>query len=92
MKVEKTKSFLRSLSHCTDDELKSVAESMQSAAETFGRPHLHTGVDIRRLGKNLFECRTGIDLRLLFKSGPNEIVFVFAGNRDDVRAYLRNTK
>ena len=92
MKVEKTKSFLRSLGHCTDDELKSVAESMRSAAETFGRPHLHTAVDIRRLGKNLFECRTDIDFRLLFKSGPNVIVFVFAGNHDDVRAYLRNTK
>jgi hypothetical protein len=89
MKVERTKSFLRSLNRCTDDELKSVAESMRSAAETFGRPHLHTGVDIRRLGKNLFECRTGIGLRLLFKSGPDVIIFVLAGNHDEVRAYLR---
>jgi hypothetical protein len=92
MKVEKTKSFLRSLSRCTDDELKSVAESMQSATETFGRPHLHTGVDIRRLGKNLFECRTGIHLRLLFKSGPGVITFIFAGNHDDIQAYLKNTQ
>jgi hypothetical protein len=92
MKVERTKSFIRSLSGRTDGELKAVAESMQSAAETFGRPHLHTGADIRRLGKNLFECRAGIDLRLVFKSGPNVIVFVFAGNHDGVQAYLRNTK
>jgi hypothetical protein len=92
MKIEKAKSFLRSLSRCTDDELKSVAESMRLAAETFGRPHLHTGVDIRRLGKNLFECRTGIHRRLLFESGPDAITFVFSGNHDDVQAYLKNVR
>jgi DNA repair exonuclease SbcCD nuclease subunit len=92
MKVEKAKFFLRSLRRCTDDELKSVAEAMQSAGETFGHPHLHTGVDIRRLGKNLFECRTGIHLRLLFKSGPDVITFVFAGNHDDVQAHLKNMR
>jgi hypothetical protein len=92
MKVEKSKSFLRSLIRCTDDELKSVAESMRLAGEHFGRPHLHTGVDMRRLRKNLFECRTGIHLRLLFESGPGVITFVFAGNHDEVQAYLRNTR
>ena len=92
MKVERAKSFLRSLSRCTDDELKSVAESMKSAGETFGRPHRHTGLDIRRLRKNLFECRTGIHLRLLFESGPDVITFVFAGNHDEVQSFLRNTR
>lgn len=65
---------------------------MRSAAETFGRPHLHTGVDIRRLGKNLFECRTGIDRRLLFKSGPDVMTFVFSSNHDEVQAYLKNAR
>jgi hypothetical protein len=92
MKLERAKSFLRSLSRCTDDELKSVAESMKSAGETFGRPHRHTGLDIRRLRKNLFECRTGIHLRLLFESGPDVITFVFAGNHDEVQSFLRNTR
>jgi hypothetical protein len=92
MKIEKTKSFLRSLDRSTDSELKSVAESMRLAGETFGRPHLHTGVDIRRLRKNLFECRIGIHLRLLFESGPDVITFVFAGNHDEVQAFLRNTR
>lgn len=65
---------------------------MRSAGGSFGRPHLHMGVDIRGLRKNLFECRTGIHLCLLFESGPDVITFVFAGNHDDVQAYLRNTR
>jgi hypothetical protein len=68
MRIETTKSLLRSLRRRTDDELKSAANAMQSAAATFGRPHLHTGIDTRRLGKNHFECRVSLDLRLVFKS------------------------
>lgn len=92
MRIETAKSFGRSLRRRTDDELKSVANAMQSAAATFGRPHLHTGIDIRRLGRNLFECRVGIDLRLVFRSERDALVFVLAGNHDEVQAYLQNTR
>jgi mRNA-degrading endonuclease YafQ of YafQ-DinJ toxin-antitoxin module len=91
MRIETTKSLLRSLRRRTDDELKAVANVMQSAAATFGRPHLHTGIDIRRLGKNHFECRVGLDLRLVFKSERDALVFVLAGDHNEVRAYLKNT-
>jgi mRNA-degrading endonuclease YafQ of YafQ-DinJ toxin-antitoxin module len=92
MRIETAKSFGRSLRRRTDDELKSVANAMQSAAATFGRPHLHTGIDIRRLGRNHFECRVGIDLRLVFRSERDALVFVLAGNHDEVQAYLKNTR
>ncbi len=92
MRIETAKSFVRSLRRRTDDELKSVATAMQSAAEMFGRPHLHTGIDIRRLGRNHFECRVGIDLRLVFRSERDALVFVLAGNHDEVRAFLKNAK
>jgi mRNA-degrading endonuclease YafQ of YafQ-DinJ toxin-antitoxin module len=90
MRIETTKSFVSSLRRRTDDELKSVATSMQSAAANFGRPHLHTGIDIRRLGRNHFECRVGINLRLVFKREREALAFVLAGNHDDVRAYLKS--
>ena len=35
-------------------------------AETFGRPHIHSGIGIRKLGKHLFECRGNRDFRILF--------------------------
>jgi mRNA-degrading endonuclease YafQ of YafQ-DinJ toxin-antitoxin module len=92
MRIETAKSFVRSLRRRTDEELKSVASAMQSAAATFGRPHLHSGIDIRRLGRNLFECRVGIDLRLVFKREQDALVFVLAGNHDEVQAFLKNEK
>jgi hypothetical protein len=89
MKLETAKSFSRSLTRRSDAELQQVAVAMQEAAASFGQPHSHTGVDIRRLGKNLFECRVGLNLRLLFKAGPGILTFVYSGNHDDVQAYLR---
>ncbi len=92
MRIETAKSFARSLQRRTDDELKSVASAMQAAAASFGRPHLHAGIDIRRLGRNHFECRVGIDLRLVFRSERDALVFVLAGNHDEVQTYLKNAR
>jgi hypothetical protein len=89
MTIESAKSFVGSLGRRSDTELKQVAEAMQATASAFGRPHIHAGVDIRRLGRNLFECRVGLDLRLLFKCGPGALVFVYSGTHDGSRAYLR---
>jgi hypothetical protein len=65
---------------------------MQAAAGAFGRPQLHSGVGIRRLGRNLFECRVGTGLRLLFRREADSLIFVFAGNRDEVRGWLSNLR
>jgi mRNA-degrading endonuclease YafQ of YafQ-DinJ toxin-antitoxin module len=89
MRIESAKSFVRSLSRRSDAELQQVAEAMRATATLFGQPHIHTGIDIRRLGKNLFECRVGLNLRLLFKFEPGTLVFVYSGNHDDIQAYLR---
>jgi mRNA-degrading endonuclease YafQ of YafQ-DinJ toxin-antitoxin module len=89
MKLETERSFLRSLKRRSDAELQQVALVMQEASESFGQPHSHTGLGVRRLGRNLFECRVGLDLRLLFKAGPGTLTFVFSGNHDDIQAYLR---
>ena len=89
MNLETARSFQRSLSRRSDEELQQVAAAMREAAASFGQPHVHSGVDIRRLGRNLFECRVGLDLRLLFKAGPGTLTFVFSGNHDDIQTYLR---
>ena len=89
MKVERTKSFLRSLANRPDRELRSVGRAMQEASVAFGQTHTHAGIGIRRLGKDLFECRAGLSLRLLFKRGPGVLTFIFAGNHDEILTYLR---
>ena len=61
-------------------------------AETFGRPHLHTGVSIRKLTTTTFECRGNIDLRFLFHNRPNDLYVSFLGDHNEVRAALKSGK
>jgi len=67
-----------------------VHAAMHGTAATFGQPHVHGGIGVQRLRQNLYECRAGLGLRLLFERHGEELLFVFAGNHDDVKAYLKN--
>ena len=58
-------------------------------AEGFGRPHVHAGLGVRKLGERLFECRVGLSLRLVFQDRPEALFVVFAGSHDEVRRFLR---
>jgi len=58
----------------------------------FGKPHLHTGLGIRKLGKNLYECRTNLAWRLIFEAQKGTLTFDFAGNHDEVQNYLRGKR
>ena len=69
-----------------------VFAAMQLCAATWGLPHLHSGRGIRRLGRRLYECRMGREVRLIFAPRGAVLVFDFAGGHDDVQDYLRNAK
>ncbi len=65
-------------------------DALLQLAETFGRPHVHSGIGIRKLGKLLFECRGNRDLRFLFLNLSDSIEVRFLGNHDDVRKEIRS--
>jgi hypothetical protein len=58
-------------------------------AEGFGRPHVHSGLGIRTLGHNLFECRGNRSLRFIFQDRSEDLFVSFLGNHDEVSALLR---
>ena len=55
----------------------------------FGQPHVHTGVSIRKLAPDTFECRTDLKTRLVFIASKGVLLFDYAGNHDGVQSYLR---
>lgn len=61
-------------------------------AEYFGQPHSHSGIDIRKLGAKLFECRGSLALRFVFQDRPTDLFVSFFGNHDEVKALLRSGK
>ncbi len=61
-------------------------------AESFGRPHLRSGLSIRKLGERLFECRGNLALRFVFQDRPEALFVSFLGSHDEVKALLRSGK
>jgi hypothetical protein len=54
-----------------------------------GSPHIHSGLSIRKLRPAIFEFRAGLKTRVLFARDSGDIVLVFAGDHDQVRAWLK---
>jgi hypothetical protein len=84
--IETTRRFRRSIPPGRHAE---VAETLRAAADGFGNPHIHAGLGIGKLSGNLFECRCGRDLRLVFLANKGVLTFVLAGDHDQVRNFLQ---
>jgi mRNA-degrading endonuclease YafQ of YafQ-DinJ toxin-antitoxin module len=69
-----------------------VSATLKLVLEGFGKPHAHTGLAIRKLGKHLYECRTGLAWRLIFAAHKGVLTFDFAGDHNEVQSYLRNKR
>lgn len=59
--------------------------------ETFGSPHVHRGISIRKLGHQLFECRGNLALRFVFQDRPDCLYVRFLGTHDEIQVLLRNS-
>lgn len=69
-----------------------VSATLRLVVEGFGKPHAHTGLAIRKLGKHLYECRTGLAWRLVFEARRGVLTFDFAGDHGEVQNYLRGKR
>ena len=83
---------LRRLRELPKSEKVECLLALCQLAEYFGQPHSHSGIDIRKLGAKLFECRGSLALRFVFQDRPTDLFVSFLGNRDEVKALLRSGK
>ena len=67
-------------------------EAIQAVPETFGRMHTHSGLSIRKIRPHLFECRAGLNLRLLFTDEADGVHLAFVGTHDQIQKELRTGK
>jgi mRNA-degrading endonuclease YafQ of YafQ-DinJ toxin-antitoxin module len=68
---------------------RKIGLALQHLERHFGHPHRHRGLGIRKLTGNFFEIRVGLDIRLIFQNRTDCILFVMAGNHDEVQKFLR---
>jgi len=83
---------LKRLRGLAKDDKTECLLALCELADAFGRPHVHGGLGIRKLGERLFECRGTLTLRFLFQDRPAELFVSFLGDHDEVKALLRRGK
>ena len=67
-----------------------VSKSLHALAAGFGRPHLHSGLGIRRLREDLFECRAGLHWRIVFFAEKGLLTAYDVMTHDEIKAWLRS--
>ena len=82
--------FYAALKKLSDADFSRAEAALQAIPDCFGHPHAHGGISIRRLRKNIFECRAGLKVRLLFRQNGEALEFFFVGNHNDVRRVIQD--
>ena len=76
----------RSLSPEIQAEIRSAAALLP---EAFGKPHVHAGLGVRKVGK-YFEFSVGVKCRVLFMIRKRDAVLLTVGNHDDLVRLIRD--
>ena len=83
---------LRRLRELPKNERAECLLALCELTESFGKPHVHSGLGIRKLGEKLFECRASLAMRFIFQDRPNDLFVSFVGNHDEIKALLKTGK
>ena len=69
---------------------REVARVIDAVRDGFGTPHLHSGLGIRRLQGDYFECRVGLRLRLVFRARRGVLYFIIASDHNEVETFMKS--
>lgn len=90
MAIEIDPDLIAQLRQLPKTERRKVGTAIESVRANWGRPHLHVGAGVRRLVADLYECRVGLQSRLLFQNVGSSLYLHFLGNHDEVQKFLRS--
>ncbi len=90
MRIELHPRFVKRIRKCGAGEREKIAQALRGLVDGFGHPHLHSGLGIRRLRKDLFECRAGIGLRVLFFAEKGVLTAYDVMTHGEIKAWLKS--
>jgi len=82
-------SFERAFKALSPETQAQVRSAAALLPEAFGKPHVHQGLGVRKLGK-YFEFRVGLQHRVLFLLRKGNAVLVTVGDHDDIVRFIKD--
>ena len=88
MRIDLHPRFVKRVGLLAVPDRNQIAGSLRALRDGFGFPHLHSGLGIRRLRRNLFECRAGLHWRIVFFAEKGVITAYDVMTHDQLKAWL----
>ena len=82
-------SFERAYKNLSSEAQAEVRSAAALLPEAFGKPHVHQGLGVRKVGK-YFEFRVGLKLRVLFVVRKGDAILVTVGDHDGIVRFVRD--
>lgn len=90
MKIDFSPLFRRTARRYHGADLDQIQDVLNAIQNGFGKPHTHAGLGIRKMRDNWFECRAGLEIRLVFWAGKGHLIFHLAGDHSEVKRFFRS--
>ena len=90
--VEFDRGLLDQLRSLPKGQRHEVGEANAGVQETFGHPHQHAGLGMRKLRHGHYEVRLGLGQRLVFEDRGDTLHFKLFGGHDAVRRFLKGLR
>jgi len=78
---------IKRMDHQRKHNVKQAAIDIIKALNNSMKPE---GLGIKKLSANLWEIRSGLKDRILYEYANNVIVFIIAGNHDEIRKFMKH--
>lgn len=88
----RTHAFLRQYENYAPQVQERIEQTLFQIRDYVEQGQAPYGLRIKSLGRNLYEARIDIRLRIVFFKGKEIIKFICVGNHEDVHICLRNLK
>lgn len=91
MQVYYFNSFLRSFKKLSREQQGNISEVIADFVSCLeDKNTVPKGMGLKKLTACLWEIRSGIDLRIVFIIDSGALNFVFTGNHNEIREYIRH--
>lgn len=89
MRYFRTAAFKRAYEKLDPSRRKRVDRVLQQLAVLYAQSERPFGIGLKSLKPNIWEVRSGLGDRILFRWTGDTVEFLFVGNHDEIRRLLR---
>ena len=90
MRISFAERFRRQCQSVGPRERAAILAVLLDLSAVMASPQQHGGAGLRKVhAAGIWEVRVGLSMRALFRLAPDEAIFQFLGNHDEVQRFLR---